>query len=33
MLRYTDEDGVFHDKVDTAVRRLQAFEPAGGRII
>lgn len=27
MLRYTDEHGTVHDKVETAIRRLQTFEP------
>lgn len=30
MLRYTDENGVLHDKVAIAINRLKAFEPRGG---
>lgn len=30
ILRYTDENGVYHDKVELAIRRLKSFEPGGG---
>lgn len=30
MLRYTDENGTVHDKVETAIKRLRSFEPADG---
>ncbi len=30
MLKWMDENGVVHDKVQTAMDRLKTFEPRGG---
>ena len=30
MLKWTDENGIEHDKVQTAIERLRAFEPKEG---
>lgn len=33
MLKYTDENGILHDKVQIAIDRLKAFEPKEGGVL
>lgn len=33
MLKWTDDNGVMHDKVQIAMNRLKTFEPRGGVLL